>query len=696
MANNEIFLYGSVGMSWWNEDYFTSGDVREQLANMSGPITVHINSGGGIATEGQAIYTALVDYADQVNVVIDGVAASAASLIAMAGDTITMRLGSYMLIHDPAQPWTEGRGTEEDHLRLAKQLNVTSGAYADVYAARAGITRDEARAVMKDETFIDGPEAVKLGFASAYDGQTQAVEAARFDYRIYAKAPQSLREASKPLGRVPAREAVMAMMAGQPRTNPKETENMADKTPKAGAVVVAAVSDDTLAGGQGVDTVIADPVADAATATIVARATMDERNRVRGIQSAVTMAGLPATMAATLIAEGVTVATAVEKISSEWKKGGDVDIQMAGRGIAKVGLEAREKQNTGIGLALMAKSGLKGGERNEFSSMTLAEMARASIEMVDGRRTFGDKREMIGYAFTMAGSHTTSDFGNILANIMGKSALQGWEEAEETYQLWTRKGTLTDFKPTKRVGAGLFGALPVVAEGADYTYGTVGDRGEQIALATYGKLLRITRQAIINDDLSILGQLPRKYGRAARATIGNLVYAILTSNPALSDGVALFHANHANLAGAGAALSVASLSAARAAMRIQKESAAGQALNITPKYLLVPAALETAALQLISSTVDPTVNKGHAVNPVNNMAQVVTDARLDASSAVSWYMAADGNAFDTIEVAYLDGVEAPYLEEQTAWTSDGVEMKVRIDAGVAPLDFRTLYKNPGA
>ena len=95
---NELYLYGSVGESFWGEEAFSPSDVRDQLSEMTGPITVHINSGGGIATDGQAIYNLLKGYPDRVDVVIDGAAASAASLIAMAGETITLRAGAYLMI----------------------------------------------------------------------------------------------------------------------------------------------------------------------------------------------------------------------------------------------------------------------------------------------------------------------------------------------------------------------------------------------------------------------------------------------------------------------------------------------------------------------------------------------------------------------------------------------------------------------
>jgi ATP-dependent protease ClpP protease subunit len=687
MSNNELYLYGTVGGSFWEEDYFTAKSVRDELSDMTGPITVRINSGGGIASEGQAIYTMLVDYPDKVTVVVDGIAASAASLIAMAGEEIIMRRGAFMLIHDPAQPWTMGRGTEEDHLKEAELLRVLSGAYADIYAFRAGMSRDEARAIMKAETGLDGPMAVDLGFATSVDADAAAVAAARFDYRMYANAPKELREASKSLGRAPEQVAIMAMIAGTPRTSRKETK-MENLSPTTAAEEVSVDEETTHDEEQTVETVQPEAVAEAGV--------LQERDRARRITTMVSLARLPATMAADMITRGITVDGAMEEVTRQQKEQAEMSEVETGRTTAKVRVDARDKFKQGAELALMKKAGLKGGERNEFSSLSLSELAREALMMGGDRERFSDKRDMIGRAFTMAGSHTVSDFSNILANVMGKGALQGWEEAAENYALFTRQGVLSDFKPTRRVGPGVFAALPQMQEDAEYTYGTVGDRGELIALATYGRILKISRQAIINDDLSLFGDMPRRLGRAAKRTVGNLVYAILTGNPTMSDTLALFVAGHGNLqaSGAGSALQVSSVGTAITAMKVQSDN--GSALNIGPKYLIVPAALEITARQLINSTVDPGASRGHAVNPVANFAELIVDARLDANSTTAWYLVADPNAYDTIEVAYLDGNDAPYLEQMTAWSSDGVEMKVRLDATAAPLDWRTMYRSPGA
>jgi ATP-dependent protease ClpP protease subunit len=179
-SQNEIILYGSVGASFWGEEYFSAATVRSALEGRSGDLTIRINSGGGSAIEGQAIYTMLKDYPGKKTVVVDGVAASAASLLAMAGDEIVMRMGSWMLIHDPAQPFTQGRGTEEDHRREAELLAVVGNAYAEVYAYRTGMTRAEVRRIMQDELTLSGEDAVAMGFADRAEA-TESQMAADFD-----------------------------------------------------------------------------------------------------------------------------------------------------------------------------------------------------------------------------------------------------------------------------------------------------------------------------------------------------------------------------------------------------------------------------------------------------------------------------------------------------------------------------------
>lgn len=342
--------------------------------------------------------------------------------------------------------------------------------------------------------------------------------------------------------------------------------------------------------------------------------------------------------------------------------------------------------------AIAFRAGIAGKDEKptELVGYTLLEMARKSLELRGIRTERIDKRELVGRAFT----HSTSDFPKILENNSRKAMLRGYDEAEEVFPRFTRAGNLSDFKQHSRVGLGTFDSLDEIPESGEYKHGTFGERAEPIQLATYGKLFSISRQAIINDDLSAFTDIPRKMGRAAARTVGDLVFSIINSNPTMSDGTALFHADHNNLAGSGAAPTVTTVGAGRTAMRTQKDGKA--TLNISPSFFLVPAALEDTAKVLMASETDPAQTNSKKPNAVRNAAEVVVDARLDVASLTAWYLLADPSRFDTIEVGYLDGVAAPFLDQQEGWTIDGVEYKVRIDAAAAPLEFRTFWKNAGS
>lgn len=713
MAKNEIVLYGTVGgMGWWDEDYFTAGTVREQLEGRTGPLTVRINSGGGIASEGQAIYTMLRDYAEEhgeVHVIVDAVAMSAASLIVMAGDRRTMRLGSYLLIHDPASPWSDGRGTEEDHLKMAEHLRVISSAYAEVYAIRAGLDRKEARRIMREETVLDSEAAVLMGFATETEA-AEAVPAAKFDYRIYAHAPAALREASRSLGAPQGRQAVMAMMAGISRPTQKEALMADDKK-----VAEGTSGDDTkktpakeparepekAPNGAPLPERTVDPLAPPEEPAKVEAARRAERDRIKGIRDLVMMAKLPSEVADDLIDRDVKLEEARTQIVAKWKEDGDKDIPMYGRANSRIIADGRDRFAEGLEKGLMARIGLKGGERNEFTSMHSMELARTALSMAGIRLpATADKNQIAKAALTMVGQHTTGDFGNILGNVARKSMLNGWEEEDEQFTLLTgRARSLPDFRVSTMVGLGFFETLAEKPEGAEYKYGTFADRSRTIALLTYGKMFAITREAIINDELGILlDEVPRKMGRAARRTVGNLVWNILLANAGLGvtmpDGLTLFHATHGNVAAAGTALSVDSLGAALSAMRVQKSE--GLTIGMRARYLIVPAALEMKAREIVNSTVYPGTNRGMQANPVAGSVEIIVDPRLDAVSTTAWYLMADPNVRDTIMLAYLDGADEPFMDEQGIWSTDGREWKVRIDAGVAPGDYQAFYRNAGA
>lgn len=193
VKNGGIYLYGPVGFyDLWNDEGFTSTDVLTALSEIEGDVTVHINSGGGLAFDGIAIHNALKQHDGEVTVIVDAIAASAASIIAMAGDLVVMQPGAMLMIHNAAGLTV---GTAIAHRETADMLDKLDGSLASIYARATGIGQGEIRDMMRATTWFDADEAVERNFADHVEGEADAAEPVAFaawDYREYAGAPEQL------------------------------------------------------------------------------------------------------------------------------------------------------------------------------------------------------------------------------------------------------------------------------------------------------------------------------------------------------------------------------------------------------------------------------------------------------------------------------------------------------------------------
>lgn len=323
----------------------------------------------------------------------------------------------------------------------------------------------------------------------------------------------------------------------------------------------------------------------------------------------------------------------------------------------------------------------------QYRGLTLLEMGRDLLEAT-GENTRGlDKMTLAQRALA------TSDFPIILANVANKTLRSGYEAAPQTFRPFCKQTSASDFKTIQRSSMGDAPTLKKVNEHGEFTVGTIGEGKESFQLATYGRIIALTRQTIINDDLGAFADLPSKFGVAAANLESDIVWGIITANAAMNDSVALFHANHGNLTGTGTAISVASLGVARAMMRKQT-SLDGNAINVGAQFLIVPAALELLAQQYTSSSF--VAAKSADLNPFAGTLQVLTEPRLDANSATAWYLAASPAQIDTIEYCYLEGNEGVYIESRNGFEVDGLEIKARLDFAAKAIDHRGLYKNNGA
>ena len=326
----------------------------------------------------------------------------------------------------------------------------------------------------------------------------------------------------------------------------------------------------------------------------------------------------------------------------------------------------------------------------QYRGMTLLELARESLGNA-GVNTRGLSRDEVA---TRA-LHSTSDFPEILSAVTNKTLRQAYDAYPRTFALFCRQVLATDFKSMHRVQLGEAPQLLEVGESGEFKRGTLGESKESYKVKTYGRVVAITRQVLINDDLDAFTRIPAMYGNSIAQLESDVVWGIITSNPAMADGNALFHTTHKNLAGTGAALDVASVGAARAAMALQTGLDKKTVLNIRPAFLIVPAALELKAEQLVAQNLVP-ADSSKVVPPSIRTLSPISEPRLDAASATSWYLAASPNQIDTIEYAYLEGQQGAYIETRNGFDVDGVEIKCRLDFGAKAIDWRGLYKNPGA
>lgn len=164
----QIDIFGDIVSEKWFDEETSATSFRDALKELGDVSTINlsINSGGGSVFDGIAIYNMLKSHKATVNVYIEGLAASIASVIAMAGDTITMRSGSMMMVH---MPWTLSQGNAEEMRKTADTLEKTGDSIVDIYSERTGISSDDIRNIMNDETWLSAEEAVKQGWATKLD-----------------------------------------------------------------------------------------------------------------------------------------------------------------------------------------------------------------------------------------------------------------------------------------------------------------------------------------------------------------------------------------------------------------------------------------------------------------------------------------------------------------------------------------------
>lgn len=327
----------------------------------------------------------------------------------------------------------------------------------------------------------------------------------------------------------------------------------------------------------------------------------------------------------------------------------------------------------------------------QYRGMSLLEIGRDFLEAHNVNTRGMSRMDLAGQmlSYRSSGMHGTSDFSSLFANVASKRLRMAYEENPGTYRAWARRApNAPDFKAMNVVQLSGAPDLLQVNEAGEFKYGTISDAGTSYGVVTYGRIVAMTRQAIVNDDLRAFDRLVTAFGFAASRIENRLAYAQLVG--------ATYDSTNSQ-SGAPSALSETSLGTARTMMRKIK-GAQGEELNLTPAYLIVPAALEQTAYKLTSSNYVPATQS--AVNEFRTggrtAVEPVVEPVLDATSATAWFAVASSSAVDTVEYCYLDGAEGPVVETKNGWEVDGVEMKCRLDFAAKAIDNKGLHKSAGA
>ncbi|MDD3445441.1 MAG: peptidase U37 [Zavarzinia sp.] len=430
------------------------------------------------------------------------------------------------------------------------------------------------------------------------------------------------------------------------------------------------------------------------TEAIATRAREAERDRVSTIYDLTSRLKLERGFAEDLVKRGVSVDESRRLILDQVAAKSDETRTFPHLSVPLGGRDERITRRDAVANALLHRYSptlfpLEDAAR-QYRGMTLLELARESLGNA-GVNTRGLSRDEVA---TRA-LHSTSDFPEILSAVTNKTLRQAYDAYPRTFSLFCRQVLATDFKSMHRLQLGEAPQLLEVGESGEFKRGTLGESKESYKVKTYGRVVAITRQVLINDDLDAFTRIPAMYGNSIAQLESDVVWGIITANPAMADGTALFHANHKNLAGTGAALAVDAVGAARAAMALQTGLDKKTVLNIRPAFLIVPAALELKAEQLVAQNLVPAATSSVVPQSIRTLSPI-SEPRLDAASATAWYLAASPNQIDTIEYAYLEGQQGAYIETRNGFDVDGVEIKCRLDFGAKAIDWRGLYKNPGA
>jgi ATP-dependent protease ClpP protease subunit len=702
----ELVLYGDISNTSWYGDEITPKKFDDDIKKLGDVknINVRINSYGGDVFAGLAIYSTLKRHPSNIIVHIDGIAASAASLICMAGNKILMPANAMMMIHNP---WTVAIGDSEKMRKTADILDTIRDAVVVAYTEKSGLNRDEVVEIMKAESWLNADNAVEKGFADEIEefevsmkleancinmnglkitledwnrnhklnnnknlnisgDKVDGERKTNMDLLVLCQQVGLNYEMLKQKGMSDDEIKAMALEIKLKQYENKPESEQAQQQPTVNQEGQPAVQN------------INDRKLSLEIVNLCDDFSLDKETRNRFLESNMSIDQVRTEVLNHLRTQNQPIPA-----------GHSSDIRITQD-------EADRFRNCASD-ALIMRGGIQLQNPAEGSrELRVLSLRDLAIECLIREGVSNPHRLSSEEIFRMALT-AESQFGSILDDSVNKSMRNAYEMAPATWRAWCGIDQNPDFKTKSYYRLSEAGDLVKISENSEIPFDQMSDEKATTKLETYARMFGYTRKSLINDDLGVITRTPQSYVLSAMRNVNTLVYKILGENPTIFDNVALFHTGtHKNLASSGSAINKTSVSAAETRMMKQTNIRGKETLNIQPKYMIVPADKKAEGATFLKSLADISGSNAGSVNIYHNAMELVVDAELSKYSTTAWYLAADPRMIDTIVVSFLNGQEMPMLESAVSLEYLGRKWRILHDVAATAVDYKGLQKDPGA
>lgn len=646
----KVWVHGDI--SAWDIDA-TEIIAALQVANGK-EVELRMLSGGGSVYQGLAMYNALKAHKGKVVGIVDGMAASIATYVLLACDSIRMPENAMLMIHNPAiGAW----GGEKEINSALQQLQAATKTISEAYAEKSGQPLEEVLTAMEKETWFTAQAAKEWGLV---DEVVEAVDLSNAlqnfdesDFKNFKQAPIELMNSLTQQANEPTPLAASAQ-PNEPQINkPKQVSDM----PKPNEELQNAVK--------------AENQRQADIRALCAQHKVSEALTNEMLTDLSCSVGLASTK----------ILDSIGSHSAAGQQEPEANLTITHMRLGNGNHVKDELQN-----ALNARCGVADLEKdNAFGHESLLNMARACLDV--NARSAITKNELVNRAFN------SGDFGDIITEGI-RTVMR--DEAQARAPMWRELANvenLTDFRETELVMVNDAPDLMKVSEDGEYKAAVLKGSGERIQLATFGREIQFTRHAIINDEIGLVAKVPRKFMQSGYRLSDKLMFnAILAGK--MADGGNVFKAgkdkgwgNFINDIPAGdyAAMIMALHKVFATATTIPLDGEAGQGDALDLRGELLIASPDHASM---FEAVLNTASKPDAFNPAyKKFGKVIETARV---GDVNGALALTSKDFDTVVMGFLDGQQDPWLETGDGWSSDGAKFRITYDLMSKVLDRRGI------